>query len=64
MCISAAALALFLNLLATDDIATSPGRIIVHAEVADAHWVAVGDTWCTMAPQLDAMTRITQVGTR
>lgn len=62
MCISAEALALFLNLLSFDMINTDhPGRIIVEAETRSAHWVhqsSLGrDEWCTMAPQLDAMAR-------
>lgn len=62
MCISAEALALFLNLLSFDLIdADQQGRIIIHAESRPAHWVYQGghgqDEWCTMAPQLDAMAR-------
>lgn len=56
MCMSAEALALFLNLIAAN-ITTEPGRIIVHATERDAHWVMVGDGWCTMAPQIDSMER-------
>lgn len=54
MCISPEALALFLNLIGYDIVTSEPGRIIVHAEARDAHWVAVGERWCTIAPQLDA----------
>lgn len=39
------------------EITSEPGRIIVHAESRDAHWVAVEDEWCTMAPQIDRMAR-------
>ncbi len=56
MCMSVEALALFLNLIAAN-ITTEPGRIIVHATERDAHWVMVGDEWCTMAPQIDSMER-------
>ena len=58
MCLSAHALALFLNLIAFDAVLTAPDRIIVRAEVRDAHWVPVGDRWCTMAPQIDRMARV------
>jgi hypothetical protein len=57
MCLSAEALALFLNLVAFDHVTTEPGRIIIHAELRDAHWVAVEDRWCTMAPQFDRIAR-------
>lgn len=64
MCLTAEALALFLNLLSMDDITTSPGRIVIHAQASDAHWVAVEDEWCTLAPQLDAMDRMQKVRSR
>ncbi|SFK04258.1 hypothetical protein [Celeribacter neptunius] len=51
MCISAEALALFLNLILAP-VTSEPGRIIVHAEEMDAHWVQLEDRWCTMAPQI------------
>ncbi|WP_321364322.1 hypothetical protein [uncultured Celeribacter sp.] len=51
MCISAEALALFLNLIVAP-VTSEPGRIIVHATENDAHWVQVEDRWCTMAPQI------------
>ncbi|MEM0937849.1 MAG: hypothetical protein AAF646_11530 [Pseudomonadota bacterium] len=57
MCLSAQALAVFLNLLAFDAITRAPDRFIVHASAGDAHWVAVADRWCTMAPQFDRMAR-------
>lgn len=53
MCISAEALALFLNMIAAP-MSSEPGRIIVHAEEMDTHWVETGNAWCTMAPQLQA----------
>lgn len=51
MCISAEALALFLNIILAP-VTTEPGLIIVHADAMDTHWVQVSDRWCTMAPQL------------
>lgn len=57
MCLTAEALALFLNMIVGPDISMEPGRIIVHAETRDAHWVSVDDEWCTMAPQIDRMIR-------
>ncbi|GAA3864872.1 hypothetical protein [Celeribacter arenosi] len=53
MCLTVEALALFLNMIAAP-VSAEPGRIIVHAEVHDAHWVRVdGDEvkWCTDAPK-------------
>ncbi|MEM1429821.1 MAG: hypothetical protein AAGG09_10215 [Pseudomonadota bacterium] len=61
MCLSAHALAVFLNLLAFETIHATPDRIIVRAAVRDAHWVPVADRWCTMAPQIDRMARFTDV---
>lgn len=58
MCLTTEALALFLNMIMVPDITMEPGRIIVHAETRDAHWVAVDDEWCTMAPQIDRMDRL------
>ena len=57
MCLTAEALALFLNMISGPDITMEPGRIIVHAQTRDAHWVSVEDEWCMMAPQLDRMIR-------
>ena len=57
MCLTAEALALFLNMITGPDITMEPGRIIVHAQTRDAHWVSVEDEWCTMAPQIDRMIR-------
>ncbi len=58
MCLTAEALALFLNLLAPDIITSDIGRITVHATEADAVWVLTdADEWCTMAPQIDRMAR-------
>lgn len=57
MCLTAEALALFLNLLSPQIVSTEPGRVIVHASAGDVHWVARADEWCTMAPQIDAMAR-------
>ena len=57
MCLTAEALALFLNLLPPGIVETTPGRIIVHAEMGEAHWVANDERWCTMAPQFDRIDR-------
>jgi len=57
MCLTAEALALFLNMIATPEITTEPGRIVIHAETRDAHWIAIGDEWCTTAPQIDRTDR-------
>ncbi|MBV7396531.1 hypothetical protein [Mameliella sediminis] len=57
MCLTAEALALFLNLLTPQMIDSSPGRFVIHATERSAHWVAVEDRWCTMAPQIDRMDR-------
>ncbi|MFZ7090293.1 hypothetical protein [Primorskyibacter sp. 2E233] len=57
MCISAEALATFLNLLAASIVTSEPGRIIVAATEGDVHWVAVEDNWCTTAPQIDRQER-------
>ena len=57
MCISAEALAVFLNLLAASLVTTEPGRIVIAATSGDVHWVAVDEKWCTMAPQFDQQRR-------
>ncbi|MDK3019905.1 hypothetical protein [Pseudodonghicola flavimaris] len=58
MCLTAEALALFLNLLNPEMISSEAGRITVHATEADAVWVLTAeDEWCTMAPQIDRMAR-------
>ncbi|MCC1493133.1 hypothetical protein [Cognatishimia sp. F0-27] len=57
MCLTAAAFAAFLNIIAFDRIEQQDGRVIVHATTREAHWVARGDEWCTMAPQIDRMIR-------
>ena len=57
MCLTTEALALFLNILSATEITMEPGRITIHAETRDAHWVAVDDEWCTMAPQIEHMDR-------
>lgn len=62
MCLSAEALAVFLNLIGFDLVTTDPGRIIVHADTSDVHWVlTTEDEWCTMAPQLDRLARFSPV---
>jgi len=57
MCLSAKALALFLDLLAAEIVSRDPERVIVHAESGDVHWVAQEDRWCTVAPLLDRAAR-------
>lgn len=47
MCMTTAALVLFLSFLSADRVTEQPGRIIIHATEADVHWIAVGDNWCT-----------------
>ncbi|SPF77900.1 hypothetical protein [Pseudoprimorskyibacter insulae] len=61
MCISTEALALFLNMILHTPMTSEPGRITIHAEARNAYWVAVGDRWCTMAPQIDRMARLEEV---
>lgn len=56
MCLSASALALFLNTIAAP-VTTSPGQIIVHAEDRNAIWIAHGENWCTKAPERDMQAR-------
>jgi hypothetical protein len=58
MCLSAIHLAIFLNIVGADQVTSEPGRYVIAAEAGDAHWVAVGERWCTMAPQIDAMARL------
>jgi len=58
MCLTAEALALFLNLLDPELIATEAGRITIRATDRDAVWVLTHeDEWCTMAPQIDRLAR-------
>ncbi len=57
MCLTTAAFAMFLNMLPGDRVEPAGNRVIIHAETRAAHWVANGDHWCTMAPQIDRMTR-------
>lgn len=57
MCISAEALALFLNIIGVDLVSTEPGRVIVHATEGDVAYVAHEGKWCTMGPQLDRRAR-------
>ena len=60
MCLSAEALALFINLLPAGTVASEPGRFILQATDREVHWVAVEDRWCTMAPQFDRMERLAE----
>lgn len=57
MCLTTEMLAVFLNILGAAELTTEPDRIAIHAEEGPAVWVAQGDTWCTMAPQLDRVAR-------
>lgn len=52
MCLSTAALALFLNLLPPDIIETGPDTVTVHATARDAIWQVQGDRWCTDRPRI------------
>ncbi len=61
MCLTAQALALFLNMLDPGAITTTQGRITIHADTRDAVWVQRQDQWCTMAPQIDRMTRFDKI---
>lgn len=60
MCISAQALAMFLNMIAAP-ISTEPGLITVHAEVGDVQWLSVADKWCTDAPKQQAAARMAEL---
>ncbi|MCK0149586.1 hypothetical protein MWU54_06105 [Marivita sp. S6314] len=64
MCLTAEAFALFLNMLAVPELTSEPGRIIIHAQARDTHWIAVEDTWCTRAPQLDQIDRFASLQAR
>lgn len=57
MCLSADALALFLNLIPMERIDTMPDRVVIHADAHEVHWVATEDKWCTLAPQIDRAAR-------
>ncbi|WP_168797850.1 hypothetical protein [Pacificoceanicola onchidii] len=50
MCLSAEALAVFLNMLSASIITTEPGLVIVNATDGPMHWVAYEDAWCTKDP--------------
>ena len=58
MCLTAEALALFLNLLDPQIITTESGRITVHASERNAVWELSGEKWCTNAPQQDRLARL------
>jgi hypothetical protein len=54
MCLTAEALAVFLNLLDPSIVTTAPGRITVNAAERPAVWVvSAAELWCTSAPALD-----------
>jgi hypothetical protein len=57
MCLTTEAIVLFLNLLPIELVSMEPGRIVIDATERPAHWVEVGDKWCTMAPQIDKAER-------
>jgi hypothetical protein len=57
MCLTAEALALFLNLLSADIVTTEPGRVIVHSGTGDVHWEERAAQWCTTAPQSEPSAR-------
>lgn len=58
MCLTSEALFLFLSLLSPDIVERSEDRIVVHAEVRDAVWLAREDKWCSAAPRIDAALRL------
>lgn len=60
MCISAQALALFLNIIVAP-ISSEAGVITVHAQERDVEWIAVADKWCTDAPQQEAAARLAEL---
>jgi hypothetical protein len=57
MCLSAHALALFLNLLDPSIVTTESGRITVLATERPVVWVRGEEKWCTMGPQISRMAR-------
>ena len=50
MCLTPEAFALFLNLIGSSIVTTTPDLIIVHATEGDVVWHAVADEWCTTGP--------------
>lgn len=48
MCLTAGALALFLNLLDPALISTEDGRITIDAAVAPTVWLRDGEAWCVV----------------
>ena len=50
MCLSAQAIAAFLNLLNPEIVSTAPGVITVRAEVATTRYILVGETGALPAP--------------
>jgi len=57
MCLTPAALALFLNLIGHSVITSTPDHITVHATEGDVIWVATADLWCTTGPADDRRAR-------
>ncbi|MEM0976803.1 MAG: hypothetical protein AAGJ34_04635 [Pseudomonadota bacterium] len=51
MCITAEALAMFLNLISFDIVERLPDQIVIHAETQDTVWtVGADDLWCVERP--------------
>ena len=57
MCLTAQAMAVFLNLLDPAIIDTGADRITVNATVRRAVWVKVDEDWCSDAPKRDRIAR-------
>ncbi|SIN83017.1 hypothetical protein [Vannielia litorea] len=58
MCLTTEALYLFLSLMPAELLDLSADRVVLKAETREAHWVWNGESWCTMAPQVDADYRL------
>lgn len=57
MCMTTAALTVFLNIIGAEMVTNAPGLIKVAAHEGPVYWVQAGDSWCTEAPQLDKAAR-------
>lgn len=63
MCLSTAALATFLSIIADADMTRERDSITIHATERDAIWAAAGpDSWCTEAPARDRRARLSIAG--
>ena len=51
MCLTTEAFAMFLNVIGLGLVSGDADTMIVHASTADVTWTAIGDHWCTTAPQ-------------